>query len=132
MTPGTIDQLRIGQVLNYVYLFLADANEGHIEGVKERPVIVIDLDIPNNRVAVMAVTTKGDPRTGAVPIPHEVARVSNLSPHSSIVASEFNSFQWVGYDIRPYANGYVIGRLPPGFTAKIRALAASAKGISRD
>ena len=115
MTPGTIDQLRIGHILNFVYLFREEAAAGRDEGVKERPVIVLDAHIPTNRVHVLAVTTKGDPLKGSVPIPHEVARACGLSLNSSVVVSEFNAFRWPGYDIRPLATGYIMGRLTPGF-----------------
>ena len=132
MTPGTIEQLRPGHILNFIYLFRSEAADGRVEGVKERPVIVIDAHVPTNRVYVLAVTTKGDPRTGAIPLPHDVARACGLSLNSSVLVSEYNHFDWPGFDIRPIANGYIMGRLPPGFTAKIRALAANAAGVNRD
>ena len=83
-------------------------------------------------VKVLPVTTKGDGRPGAVPLPAPVASACGLSPQSAIVVTEYNDFRWLGYDIRPVGNGYITGRLPPGFTDKILMLAAGAQGIDRD
>jgi len=132
MTSGTIDQVKIGHVLRYVYLFKSDAAAGRDEGVKERPVVVLHVDHTSHRVYVLPVTTKGDGKPGAIPLPAEVASACGLAPQSCILVTEYNHFKWLGFDIRPVAEGYIAGRLPPGFTAKIRALAAGAKGIDRD
>ena len=132
MTRGTIDQIKIGHVLRYVYLFKSEAAAGRDEGVKERPVVVIDIDHERHRVQVLPVTTKGEGRQGAVPLPAQVASACGLSSQSSIVVTEYNEFRWLGYDIRPVGDGYIAGRLPPGFTDKILTLAAGAKGIDRD
>ncbi len=132
MTSGTIDQIKIGHVLRYVYLFKSEAAAGHDEGVKERPVVVLHVEHDGQRVYVLPVTTKGDGKAGAIPLPAEVASACGLAPHSSVLVTEYNHFRWLGFDIRPVGEGYIAGRLPPGFTAKIRALAASARGIDRD
>ncbi len=132
MTVGTIDELRIGHVLRYVYLFASEEAAGRDEGVKERPVVVINVDHEARLVHVLAVTTKGDGKPGAIPIPADVAAAANLSPTSSVLVTEYNEFRWLGFDIRPLADGYVAGRLTPGFTAKIRELAATPARINRD
>jgi hypothetical protein len=132
MTSGTIDQIKIGHVLRYVYLFRSEADAGRDEGVKERPVVVVDVDYDKRRVQVLPVTTKGEGWLGAIPLPAQVASACGLSPQSSIVVTEYNDFQWLGYDIRPVGNTYIAGRLPPGFTDKILTLAARAEGINRD
>lgn len=132
MTSGTIDQIKIGHVLRYVYLFKSEAAAGRDEGVKERPVVVLHVDHDGQRVYVLPVTTKGDGKAGAIPLPTEVVSSCGLAPHSSVLVTEYNHFRWLGFDIRPVGEGYIAGRLPPGFTANIRALAASAKGIDRD
>lgn len=132
MTSGTIDQIKIGHVLRYVYLFKSEAAGGRDEGVKERPVIVLFVDHEASRVYVLPVTTKGDGKAGAIPLPAEVASACGLAPQSSILVTEYNHFKWLGFDIRPLGDGYIAGRLPPGFTAKILALAAGARGINRD
>jgi hypothetical protein len=69
-------------------------------------------------------------------IPDEIARTAGLAPGSAIVVSEFNRFTWPGFDIRPLMKqpGYIAGRLPPRFTAKIiDAIAAwRAAPVDRD
>ena len=132
MTSGTIDQIKIGHVLRYVYLFKSEAAAGRDEGAKERPVVVLHVDHDARRVYVLPITTKGDGMMGTIPLPAEVASACGLSLQSSILVTEYNHFKWLGFDIRPVGESYVTGRLPPGFTAKIRALAASAQGIDRD
>lgn len=132
MASGTIDDLRVGHVLQYVYLFLSEAEIGRDEGVKERPVVVIDIDYAAKRVAILAVTTKGEGRRNALPIPADVAAAAGLDPGSFVVTDEYNTFRWLGYDIRPVGDGWIRGRLTPGFTRSIRAKAHDATGISRD
>lgn len=132
MASGTIDDLRIGHILRYVYLFREEAAAGSDEGVKERFVIVLHVDLARGRVYVLPVTTKGDGKPGAIPLPAEVAAAAGLDPTSSVLVSEYNHFQWMGFDIRPVGEGFIAGRLPPGFTAKIRAAAAGGVPINRD
>jgi PemK-like, MazF-like toxin of type II toxin-antitoxin system len=134
MGNGMMTELpKLGQVLNYVYLFRHEAGTRD-EGVKDRPVVVIDVNETSRRVTVLPVTSQGERYKDAVPIPEDVARAANLRPPSAILVSEYNIFTWLGFDLRPLATsgGYVIGRLPPGFTAKIRTLVATARPIERD
>ena len=124
---------RPGDILRYVYLFLRESRDRD-EGVKERPVVVIDADPTTRRVAVLAVTTKGERSPGAIMLPDAVASAAGLSRGSAVVVGEYNAFTWLGYDIRPVAGGFIAGRLPPGFAQKV--LTASATGgavaIERD
>lgn len=134
MTGGTTrtDLPPIGAVLRYVYLFLHEAKQRD-EGVKERPVIVIDVDHATRTVAVLPVTTKGDRYTAAIVLPDDVAKAAGLALKSAVLVTEYNSFTWLGYDIRPVAEGYLAGRLPPGFTNRIRQLAlAGGRPVDRD
>lgn len=85
MTHGSIDQLKIGHVLRYVYLFKSEAAKGRDEGVKERPVVVLHIDQDQRRVYVLPVTTKGDGKAGAVPVPAEVASAIGQRPCAAIV-----------------------------------------------
>ena len=79
----------IGAVLHYVYLFLHEAKLRD-EGVKERPVIVIDVD--QTTVAVVPVTSKGDRYPEAIitptwsPMP-QVSRSSQRSWSRNTTAS---------------------------------------------
>ena len=115
MTAGKTDRPAAGHILRYVYLFEEEQRRGRDEGVKERFVVVVGVE--GSRYLVAASTTKGEGR-------------------SAIVVSEFNRFTWPGFDIRPLMKqpGYIAGRLPPRFTAKIiDAIAAwRAAPVDRD
>lgn len=126
------DLPQIGHILHYVYLFLHEASTRD-EGVKERPVIVIDVDHTSNRVAVVALTTRGERYPGTITLPDEVATAAGLQRKVAALHTEYNVFTWLGYDIRPVADGFIAGRLPPGFTAKLLDLTmAHATAIDRD
>ena len=124
---------RRGDVLRYVYLFHRESRDRD-EGVKERPVVVIDADPATRRVAVVAVTTKGERYPGTLALPGPVATAAGLAPGSAVLVTEYKVFTWLGYDIRPVAGGYVTGRLPPGFANKVLTVVANAKprGVDRD
>ena len=132
MTSGTIDQIKNGHVLRYVDLFKSEAAARRDEGAQERPVVALHVEHDTQRVFVLPVTTKGGGKTGTIPLPAQAASACGLAPQSSILITEYSHFKWLGFDIRPVGESYITGRLPPGFTAKIRAPAASARGIDRD
>ncbi|WP_404479103.1 hypothetical protein [Novosphingobium sp. BL-52-GroH] len=126
---------RRGEVINYVYLFAAEQAAGRDEGVKDRPVIVIAAD--GKGYIVLAVTTKGEINpSNAIPIPGDVGRAMGL-PYpetSSVVVSEANSFDWMGFDVRAHANGdYRYGMVTPGFFQKIvtEFLSRSGRSVNR-
>lgn len=134
MTAGKTDRPAAGHILRYVYLFKQEQSQGRDEGVKERFVVVVGVE--EARYLVAAITTKGEGCKNNIVIPDEIARTAGLAPGSAITVSEFNRFTWPGYDIRPLMKqpGYIAGRLPPRFTAKIiDAIAAwGAAQIDRD
>ena len=133
MAAGTTktDLPRPGDILRYVYLFHRESRDRD-EGVKDRPVVVIDADPATRRVAVVAITTKGERHPGTIALPDAVASAAGLSRGSAVVVSEYNAFTWLGYDVRPVANGFVAGRLPPGFAQKILTAAASVGAVAVD
>ncbi len=120
---------RRGDILRYVYLFHRESRDRD-EGVKERPVVVIDADPATRRVAVLAVTTKGERHPGTIALPDTVATAAGLSRGSAVVVGKYNAFTWLGYDIRPVAGGLIAGRLPPGFAQKVLTAAASGGAIA--
>ena len=124
---------RPGDILRYVYLFHHESRDRD-EGVKERPVVVLDADPSTRRVAVVAVTTKDERNPGAIALPDAVAAAAGLSRGSAVVVNEYNAFTWLGFDIRPVAGGFVTGRLPPGFAHKVLTAAATggAVAVERD
>ncbi len=129
----TTDLPKIGQILNYVYLFRHEA-QSRDEGVKDRPVVVIHVNEARRRVVVLPVTNAGERYPGTIMMPDDVAKAANLRPGAAVLVAEYSVFTWLGFDLRPLANtsGFVIGRLPPGFTAKIVGLAATARAVERD
>ena len=50
-------------------------------------------------------TTKGDRYTAAIVLPDDVAKAAGLALKSAVLVTEYNSFTWLGYDIRPVAEG---------------------------
>ena len=122
---------RRGEILRYVYLFNRESRDRD-EGVKERPVVVIDADPATRRVTVLAVTTKGERHPGTIALPDAVASAAGLSRGSAVVVSEYNAFTWLGYDVRPVANGFVAGRLPPGFAHKVLIAVATGGAVAVD
>ena len=124
---------RPGDILRYVYLFHRESRKRD-EGVKERPVVVLDADPATRRVAVVAITTKGERHPGTIALPDAVASAAGLSRGSAILVGELNTFTWLGFDIRPVAGGFVAGRLPPGFAHKVLTAAATggAVAVERD
>ena len=124
---------RTGDIPRYVYLSYRESRDRD-EGVKERPVVVIDADPITRQVAVVAITTKGERYPGMIALPDVVASAAGLSRGSAIVVGELNTFTWLGFDIRPVAGGFVAGRLPPGFAEKVlRAVGGGgATAVDRD
>ena len=120
---------RRGDILRYVYLFHRESRDRD-EGVKERPVVVIDADPATRRVVVVAVTTKGERSPGAITLPDAVASAAGLSKGSAVVVNEYNVFTWIGYGIRPVANSFVAGRLPPGFAHKVLSAVANGRALA--
>lgn len=134
MTAGTTEPPSKGHILRYVYLFKEEQDGGRDEGIKERFVAVVGQEGTQYRVA--AITTKGEGNAKAIALPAEVARAAGVSSNSWVVVSEFNRFEWPGFDIRPLMDkpGFIAGRLPPSFTAKIIGLIESqaAAPVDRD
>lgn len=137
MTAGTTSSTplpRIGDILNYVFLFNAEAARGRDEGIKARPCLVIAVNPASMRVTVTPLTTKGDSYPDAIGVPQDVARKANLQFPTAVVVAETNSFRWLGYDVRPLVStaDFRIGRMPPGFTAKIMTAVVGSLDLSRD
>ena len=114
-----------GLVISYAYLWSEEAEQGRIEGRKDRPcAIVVAVEtpdpVPRKRVAVVPIThaPPGDPRI-AIEIPRRVKEHLGLDGERSwVILDEFNVFTWPGFDLRPIKNrnGRVdYGYLPPRF-----------------
>lgn len=124
---------RIGDILNYVFLFAAESKDRD-EGLKARPCMVYSVNTETKLVKVLPLTTKGDRYAGTMQLPQDVARKANLRYPTAVVVTEGNAFTWLGFDLRPLVStgNSLIGRMPPGFTAKIMAAAKNPAEVDRD
>ena len=98
-----------GTVLRFGYLWKRAAEGGQTEGSKDRPVALV-IAAANGECVVVPIThtPPRDPET-AIEIPAEQrVRIGLDDDRAWIVLSEFNTFFWPGYDLRP-----VPGRQPP-------------------
>lgn len=112
-----------GLVISYSFLWSEEAEQGQVEGRKDRPcaiVVALDGAAPDKpkQVAVVPIThlPPADPVV-AIEIPLPVKRHLGLdSERSWVILDEFNVFAWPGYDLRPIKekDGRVeYGFLPP-------------------
>ena len=124
---------KVGDIINYIFLFAHEASHRD-EGMKERPCVVIMADPEQQRVLVAPLTTKGDRYADTLAVPDEVCRIAKLRGPTAVVLNELNIFTWLGYDVRPLhgTNDILIGRFPPGFTAKVMATIKSRRPVERD
>jgi len=111
-----------GSIIRYAYLWAGEHAQGHEEGRKDRPALVLALSVRleegQTEVLVLAVTHV-PPRiaSDAIAIPLAVKRRLKLDEEASwIVTTEANAFVWPGPDIRPIPGrspkGVVYGRIP--------------------
>ena len=118
-----------GLVLRYSYLWSREYEGGAVEGRKDRPAAVVMATTArdeNLMVYVLPIThSKPANDTAAIEVPPAAASRIGLDtgPHW-IVISEFNVFQWPGFDLRyvpkktPKSVAY--GFLPSGFFGSVR------------
>ena len=119
-----------GLVLRYDYLWLQSSKAGREDGDKERPAtIVVSVqtdDAATARIIVLPIThSEPDPQTTALEIPSDVCRKAGLdSSRSWVVLSEFNVFNWPGFDVaiipRTDPPTIAYGHLTSGFLAKLQ------------
>jgi hypothetical protein len=114
-----------GLVISYSYLWSDEAEQGRVEGGKNRPcAIVIVVAAPESsarrQVAVVPIT-RSPPRDPdvAVEIPLRVKGHLGLdAARSWVILDELNVFTWPGFDLRPIRRGerrVDYGLLPPKF-----------------
>ncbi len=117
-----------GLVIGYAYLWRNEARQGHEEGRKDRPCVIV-LSVRNRdgrtivTVAPITHTLPASPDI-AVEIPAETkARLGLDGARSWIIAADLNRFIWPGVDLRPTARGgrtHAHGLLPPALYAQVR------------
>jgi hypothetical protein len=100
-----------GLVISYAHLRSEEAEEGRVEGRKDRScAIVVAVEtpepVPRKRAAVVPIThaAPSDPRV-AIEIPPRVKEHLGLDGERSwVILDEFNVFTWPGFDLRPIRN----------------------------
>jgi len=122
-SKGVLPQ--IGEVICHAYLWRNQAVRGQVEGIKERPCVVVHRQEENDgstRVFVVPIThTEPFDSERSVLCPVPTKRRLRLDEQTSwIITSELNYFIWPGFDVRPTPdNRDSYGLLPNRLTRKI-------------
>lgn len=111
-----------GLVIPYTFLWRLERDQGHLEGRKVRPAVIV-LSVSQSpdgpqRVTVAAIThTPPSVASEAVEIPRRVKEALGLDlDRSWVVLTEVNQFTWPGFDLRPVpgrTDTFAYGFLPP-------------------
>ena len=90
-------------VLHYAFLWRHEAEQGRIEGIKDRPVVVVVVLADGDEVVVAPITTKPPQQHApAMEVPARVrAHLGLDAVHSWISVATLNRFVWPGPDLRP-------------------------------
>jgi hypothetical protein len=119
-----------GLVICYAYLWHAELQVGHEEGLKDRPCVIVLAPEGNNDEIVVTVLpiTHRPPSVAAaaIEIPQSTkTRLGLDGERSWVVLTEMNRFPWPGPDLRPISrtqpDRFAYGLLPPAFFDQIIA-----------
>lgn len=118
-----------GLVISYVYLWRRDYEQGHEEGSKDRPcVIVLTVGSEGGDTVVTVVPSRMPPPDKSdeaveIPLPPK-QRLDLDAARSWVIVSEVNRFVWPGPDLRPISRAepdrFDFGFLPPALFRQIR------------
>lgn len=117
-----------GLVIRYSYLWRDEALRGQHEGNKDRPCAVIVATIDDRgqqNVAVPTITHSAPKdRETALELPRDVKKRLGLDDLPSwVILSEYNYFEWPGFDVRMIMKGgqksFSYGHLPASLTRKL-------------
>ncbi len=106
--------MNVSAVKRYAYLWSKEYQSGQVEGLKDRPTLVLSLSVrvENGRTRLLVVpVTHAPPKSSgdAIELPPAIKRRLGLDAQPSwIVTTESNTFTWPGPDVRP------IPDKPPG------------------
>ena len=123
-------------MIRYSYLWKREADAGQVEGVKDRPcVVVLAVQRLDDRTLVtVAPITHSRPADAshAVPLTPATRRRLGLDPGTAwVIASELNIFHWPGPDLRPTPAGrYEYGELPAVVFEAVKVKVLGAKPAS--
>jgi hypothetical protein len=116
--------LRRGSIIRYSYLWAREHRSGQIEGLKDRPTLVLSLSVRmengSTRVLVVPIThTRPKIPSHGIEMPPAVKHQLGLDREPAwIVTTESNTFTWLGPDVRPIPNKppgtFVYGQIPDG------------------
>jgi hypothetical protein len=97
-----IPKPELGMVVSIEYQWLHENAKGLINGLKDRPAVVVLISDTNHiSVAPITSTAPGD-LSAAIEIPPKVLRHLGLDDKPTwIICDEVNEFVWPGYDLRP-------------------------------
>ena len=118
-----------GLVISYAYLWHDEAKRGREEGVKDRPCLIVGAQAKEEATTVMVMPITHTPPSRsdhAVPLsPATKTRLGLDDQASWIVTTEYNRFNWPGYDVRPLPGqgsdrSYVYGVIPRGDLNRVR------------
>jgi hypothetical protein len=107
-----------GLVIRYAYLWKREADQGQIEGQKDRPCVVVVCieEVDGEKVVTVApiTRTRPDDPNLAVELTEPTRRRLGLGKARNwIMATELNSFYWPGPDLRLTPTGtYAYGEIP--------------------
>ena len=90
-------------VLRYSFLWKQEAERGHDEGAKDRPVVVLVLLADGEEVVVAPITTRPPEQSApATKVPARVRQHLGLDAEQSWISiATLNRFVWPGPDLRP-------------------------------
>jgi len=118
---------RPGLVIHYNFLWSAEADQGAVEGRKDRPcaiVVAARRDAAGQILTIVAPITHSPPGVSStsLEIPAQTCRALGLDQGRHwLRLDELNRFVWPGFDLRPRPDGsYDYGMLPPGLFEDLR------------
>ena len=123
-----------GLVIQYAYLWAAEADKGLIIGRKDRPCVNLAVG-PDDTVRVLPITTQ-DPGDDipSIRLPKRTQERLGLKTTSWVLLTEYNMFRWRGYDVVDTPDRReAYGPLPAGLFDAVREgfIAADAAYRSR-
>lgn len=118
----TLELPQRGHIINYRFLWEAEAAQGLEDAKKARPsAVLLTTEADEDgavTVYVLPIThSRPTDNRNAIEIPPQVAKTAGLDDEQCwIITNQLNVFTWPGFDLEPVGGGLVVslGKLPPG------------------